>query len=150
MTALSAPGDRDRSLIAPIGFAPAFTLTLRFETMPEERTPHGGRIMRKIIGGEIAGRITGSVYPSGGGEYSLRRDDGVIDHHSHVMLRTEEGEWFYIRNMGYVRPDGYERVTSWVDVDVRSAHNWTLGLFFIGFVTNAEYDVSRTAYFEVL
>ena len=37
----------------------------------------------------------------------------------------------YLYNMGFARPDGYHRITAWVDTDVRGNLEWTAGLFFI-------------------
>lgn len=150
MTELSIPLDREPRFVAPIGFEPAFEVRLDFEPVRSEQTPHGERRMRRIIGGAITGKITGSVYPNGGGDYSLGRVDGVTDLHTHIVLRDDRGEWLYIRNIGYARADGYQRVTSWVDADVRSDHNWVLGLFFVGVIEPAGDDSVLIRYSEVL
>jgi hypothetical protein len=131
MSDLAVAADRGAEYVAEIGFEPAFELTLTFDSHVEQ-TPHGERILRKITGGRVSGKIEGVVYPQGGGEYSLRRGDGVIDVHTHAMIRDAKGEWLYLRIIGYSRPDGYYRVTSWVDADVRGDHQWVLGLFFVG------------------
>ena len=117
MADLAIPGDRAPDLVAPIGFEPAFTLTLEYGTRHLEQTPHGGRLFRKITGGAISGKIEGTVYPQGAGEYSLVRDDGVTDVNEHVLVRDRGGEWIYLRNIGYSRHDGYYRVANWVDAD---------------------------------
>jgi hypothetical protein len=109
MTDLSIPLDREPRFVAPIGFEPAFEVRLDFEPVRREQTPHGERRMRKIIGGSITGKIAGSVYPNGGGDYLLGRSDGVTDLHTHIVLRDDRGEWLYIRNIGYARTDGYQR-----------------------------------------
>ncbi|ODU69402.1 DUF3237 family protein [Novosphingobium sp. LASN5T] len=150
MTELSIPLDREPRFVAPIGFEPAFEVRLDFEPVRSEQTPHGERRMRKIIGGSITGKIAGSVYPNGGGDYSLGRSDGVTDLHTHIVLRDDKGEWLYIRNIGYARMDGYQRVTSWVDADVRSDHNWVLGLFFVGVIEPLGEDSVLIRYAEVL
>jgi len=150
MSVLSVEIDRDPQYVAEIGFEPALELRLEFEPMRSEATPHGDRLMRRIVGGTISGKISGRVYPRGGGEYSLRRPDGVIDIHTHIVLQDERGEWLYIRNIGYGRADGYQRVTSWVDVDVRSDHNWVLGLFFVGVIEPDGADHVLIRYAEVL
>lgn len=126
------PADRDAKLIADIGFKPAFSLTLLYETPHAYQSPHGERLFKQISGGSISGRLEGTVYPHGAGEYSLRRGDRVTDIDGHVLVRDAKGEWVYIRNKGYARADGYWRVTSWVDADVRGDYSWVLGLFFIG------------------
>ncbi|MBB5986767.1 DUF3237 family protein [Sphingobium lignivorans] len=150
MTELSIALDREPQFIAKIGFAPAFEVRLEFEPVRIEQTPHGERRMRKIVGGAISGKIEGAVYPSGGGDYSLKRTDGVTDLNTHIVLRDKKGEWLYIRNIGYARLDGYQRVTSWMDVDVRSDHNWVLGLFFVGVIEEPNDASALIRFFEVL
>jgi hypothetical protein len=144
------PEDRDPSLIGEIGFAPAFHLTLEYDGRHIEETPHGDRILRRITGGTIFGRIEGTVYPHGAGEFSLRREDGVTDINGHVLLQDDSGEWFYIRNIGYSREDGYFRVSSWVDVDVRGQYGWALGLLFVGIARPSENGGLAIDYYEVL
>lgn len=150
MADLAIPGDRSPDLVAPIGFAPAFTLLLEYGERHLEQTPHGGRLLRKITGGSISGKIAGTVYPQGAGEYSLVRDDGVTDVNEHVLVRDAGGEWIYIRNIGYARHDGYYRVTSWVDADVRGSHDWVLGLLFLGMAEPDGEDRLTIRYYEVL
>lgn len=150
MTALSIPLDREPQFIADIGFEPAFNVRLDFEPIRIMATPHGERRMRKIIGGAISGRINGTVYPRGGGDYSLLRMDDVTDISTHIVIRDDNGEWLYIRNIGYARPDGYQRVTSWVDADVRSDHGWVLGLFFVGAIETVSDTSIVIRYCEVL
>jgi len=129
---LMVAADREPQFIGEIGFAPAFTVELEYAERRVETTPHGKRILKPITGGTVSGRIEGTVYPHGGGEFSLMRADGVTDISGHVLLRDGKGEWIYLHSVGYRRPDGYYRVTSWVDADVRGNHDWVLGLFFVG------------------
>lgn len=151
MDRIHVPSDREPQFIAPIDFAPAFTVTLQYDVEHRTVTPHGERIFRKIRGGTVTGRIEGTVYPNGAGEYSIAHEDGVIDIDGHILLRDAQGEWLYLRNIGYSRPDGYARVTSWVDADVRGNHIWALGLFFIGSISEARDGGSATiTYCEVL
>lgn len=152
MEGLQVLADRGAEYVADIGFEPAFTVTIEYAPTEMFHSPHGDRIFRRIDGGTISGRISGTVYPDGAGEYSLRREDGVVDIDGHVLLRDdgEQGEWLYLRNIGYRRPDGYYRVTSWVDADVRGRHDWVLGLFFIGVGRPAADGRSLTiTYYEV-
>ena len=150
MADLAIPRDRSPDLVAPIGFEPAFTLTLEYGPRHLEQTPHGGRLFRKITGGSISGKIEGTVYPQGAGEYSLVRGDGVTDVNEHALVRDAGGEWIYIRNIGYARHDGYYRVTSWVDADVRGEHDWVLGLLFLGIAEPDGQDRLTIRYYEVL
>jgi hypothetical protein len=142
--------DRSPEFVADIGFEPAFELTLKYGEQRIEDTPRGKRIFRPITGGTIGGRINGTVYPRGGGEYSIGRDDGVVDVGAHVLVRDQKGEWLYIRNIGYERPDGYHRLTTWIDADVRSEHNWVLGLFFLGTAVRKSARSASIRYCEVL
>lgn len=142
--------DHEDRFIADVGFAPAFTLTLQHDVAERIAGPSGTRLFRKINGGTIAGRIEGTVYGNGGGEYSLLRPDGVTEISTHVLMQAASGEFFYLYNMGYARPDGYHRITSWVDTDVRGQLEWTAGLFFIGTGQMAADGRSTTIrYYEV-
>jgi hypothetical protein len=124
--------DHGSEFVAAIGFEPAFTVSI--EHAPAERIagPHGTRLFRKVTGGTVSGRIAGTLYANGAGEYSLVRHDGTTDVSAHLLLRDTAGEWIYLHNQGFARRDGYYRVTSWVDADVRGHHAWVAGLFFIG------------------
>lgn len=142
--------DHGEEYIADVGFEPAFAVTIEHEVAEPVAGPSGTRLFRKITGGDIGGRLKGTVYPHGAGEYSLLRPDGVTEVSTHVVLRGEDGQWFYLYNMGYARPDGYYRVTSWVDADVRGDLDWVAGLFFIGTGKLAADGRSTTIrYFEV-
>ena len=150
MDNLAVAADRGPEFVAAIGFAPAFEIVLEYGEVHSEITPRGTRIFRKITGGSVSGRIEGSVYPQGAGQYSQLRGDGVIDIGEHILVRDTKGEWLYVRNMGFKRSDGYNRVTTWVDADARSEHNWVLGLFFVGKVEPLDGNSVRITYFEVL
>lgn len=142
--------DHDDKFIADVGFAPAFSVTIEHDLAEPIAAPGGTRLFRKITGGKISGRIDGTLYPKGAGEYSVLRPDGVIEVDAHLLVRDEKGEWLYLRHVGYARPDGYYRVTSWVDADVRGTHDWVAGLFFIGTGKMAADGRSTTIdYFEV-
>lgn len=150
MSELSVPGDRSADFVAAIGFEPAFSALLRHDRTHAFDTPRGERIFRKIDGGDVTGRIVGTVYPHGGAEFSQRRPDGVTDINGHLLLRDHDGEWIYLYHKGFRRPDGYYRVTSWVDADVRGKHAWVAGLFFLGVGRPGEQDgTMRIDYFEV-
>ena len=142
--------DHGSEFIADVGFDPAFSLAIEHDPAEAIAGPSGTRQFRKITGGRLTGRLAGSIYPNGGGEYSLLRPDGVSEINSHVILRADDGQWLYLYHMGYARPDGYYRVTSWVDADVRGELDWVAGLFFIGTGTMAADGRSTTInYFEV-
>ena len=146
----AVPADHAPELIAEVGFEPAFSVTIEHDPAEEIAGPHGTRLFGKVTGGTVKGRIGGTLYPDGGGEYSLLRPDGTTDVSAHLLLRDERGEWLYLRNQGFARDDGYYRVTSWVDADVRGKHAWVLGLFFIGSGRRADDGRSTTIdYYEV-
>jgi hypothetical protein len=144
MTELSIPLDREPRFVAPIGFEPAFEVRLDFEPVRSEQTPHGERRMRKIIGGSITGKIAGSVYPNGGGDYLLGRSDGATDltRISSCGMTGANGSTSAISAM---RGRTGTSVTSWVDADVRSDHNWVLGLFFVGVIEPLGEDLFSSA-----
>ena len=149
---MSVAADHGEEFIADLDFLPAFTVTLEYAPTETFHSPRGDRVFRRITGGTVSGRIAGTVYPNGNGEYSQRREDAVIDVDAHVLLRddSQQAEWIYLRNIGYQRPDGYYRVTSWVDADVRGQHGWVLGLFFIGVGQPSADGTSMTIrYYEV-
>lgn len=131
MRTFEAP-EIDTTVLGKVGFESAFDLTLEYDGPYVTQTARGGRIYKGIIGGKITGRINGTVYPRGGSEFPLRRDDGVEDLNSHIMLRADNGEWLYLRALGYDRPDDYYRTVAWIDADVRGRHTWTQGVLFIG------------------
>ncbi len=142
--------DHGDEFIADVGLEPAFSVTIEHDEAEEIAGPSGTRLFRKINGGQVSGRINGSLYANGAGEFSLLRPDGVAEVNSHMLLRAEDGQWLYLYHMGYARPDGYFRVTSWVDSDVRGEYNWTTGLFFIGTGQMAADGKSTTIhYYEV-
>ena len=147
---LSVAADHGAEFIAPIGFEPAFTVRVQHLAAERIAGPHGTRLFRKVTGGTVNGRIAGTLYANGGGEYSLARRDGTTDVNAHVLLRDAAGEWIYLHNQGFLRRDGYYRVTSWVDADVRGKYAWVSGLFFIGSGRLAADGRSTTIdYFEV-
>lgn len=150
MADLAISADRAPEFVGKIGFEPVFEVTLERGPRHREQTPHGARIFRKITGGTVSGKIEGTVYPQGGGEFSLVRDDGITDTGEHLLVRDRKGEWLYIRNIGYARPDGYHRMTSWVDADVRGEHTWVLGLLFLGVAEPAANGATTIRYYEVL
>lgn len=132
MRTFNSPPIDTKGDMGKIDFDYAFQLILDYDGPYDTATPHGERIYRGIIGGRIQGRINGTVYPNGGGEFGLRRGDGVEDLNAHILLRAENGEWLYLKNLGYSRTDGYYRTCSWVDADMRGNHTWTQGAIFIG------------------
>ena len=132
MRTFKSPPIDTRDVKGKVDFDFAFQLTLDYDGPYHTATPHGERMYRGITDGSVRGRINGTVYPNGGGEFGLKRDDGVEDLNAHILLRAENGEWLYLKNLGYSREDGYYRTCSWVDADARGNYTWTQGAIFIG------------------
>lgn len=120
-----------KDTLGEIGLDYAFQIRVRYEERHETATPRGSRLYRAIVGGQVSGpRMQGEVYPQGGGEYDLRRGDGVEDVNAHIMLRAS-GEWIYVRHQGYERADGYYRVAAYFDADLRGRYAWMNNAVFL-------------------
>ena len=69
-------------------------MTLRLTTAPTQNVgaaPHGTRITYPIIGGSFEGdRLRGQVLP-GGGDWALKRPDGVVELDLRITLATDDG-----------------------------------------------------------
>src|SRR5438045_8053055 len=69
-------------------------MTLRLSTAPTQNVgagPHGTRLTFPIIGGSFEGdRLRGKVLP-GGGDWVLRRPDGVLDLDLRITLGPDDG-----------------------------------------------------------
>lgn len=144
------PSDHDDENVREIGFALAFQVELELAGTPAFETPRGDRLFQAITGGQITGRIFGTVYPHGGAQFGVRHQDWTSDIVGHILLRDEDGEWLYIRNLAIARQDGYWRATAWVDADVRGKHAWTASLFFVGIGRPNGNGGMSIAYYEVL
>src|SRR5580704_9655367 len=69
-------------------------LTLRLSTAPTQNVgagPRGARLTFPIIGGSFEGdRLRGKVLP-GGGDWVLKRPDGVLELDLQITLETDDG-----------------------------------------------------------
>jgi len=69
-------------------------MTLRLSTAPTQDVgagPHGTRLTFPIIGGGFEGdRLRGKVLP-GGGDWVLKRPDGVLELDLRITLETDDG-----------------------------------------------------------
>jgi hypothetical protein len=83
-------------------------ITLRLETAPTQELgagPHGTRVTFPITGGSFEGeRLRGKVLP-GGGDWTIRRADGVIELDLRVTLATDDGALVHMTFEG-IRDDG--------------------------------------------
>lgn len=101
--------------MAEVNFRPLFVVT--FQTFPQivGEVPLG--YMRRsgiITGGHFEGeRLSGTVLP-GGGDWPVRRADGVIHLDVRAMLRTDAGDIFFMTYTGRLKmpPDGEARLAA--------------------------------------
>jgi len=63
-------------------------------------TPHGNRQIVYVKGGTFEGpKIKGEVLP-GGGDWFLRRPDGIVEIDGRIVLRTDDGHVIYAHFRG--------------------------------------------------
>ena len=83
-------------------------LTLRLSTAPTQNVgagPRGARLTFPIIGGSFEGdRLRGKVLP-GGGDWVIKRPDGVLELDLRVTLETDDGALIHMTFEG-IRDDG--------------------------------------------
>jgi hypothetical protein len=83
-------------------------MTLRLATAPTQELgagPHGARITFPITGGSFEGdRLRGKVL-AGGGDWAIKRADGVIELDLRITLQTDDGALVYMTFEG-LRDDG--------------------------------------------
>ena len=81
----------------------AFLCTVSLETTFPQAigdNPHGNRQIVPVTGGSFEGpRLTGKVLP--GGDWVLRRPDGVSELDGRVTWQTEDGALLYVAYRGY-------------------------------------------------
>jgi hypothetical protein len=82
-------------------------MTLRLSTAPTQDLgpgPHGTRVTFPIIGGGFEGdRLRGKVLP-GGGDWVLKRPDGVLELDLRITLETDDGALIHMTFEG-IRDD---------------------------------------------
>jgi hypothetical protein len=62
--------------------------------------PHGTRVTAPISGGHFEGpRLRGTVLP-GGGDWTLLREDGVLELDLRLTLQTDDGALIYLTSYG--------------------------------------------------
>jgi hypothetical protein len=82
-------------------------------------TPHDIRRIAKVTGGAFEGpRLRGIVLP-GGGDWFIRRPDGVVELDVRAVLRTEGNDliYTYYRGINDAKPEVGARIFSGEDVD---------------------------------
>jgi Protein of unknown function (DUF3237) len=82
-------------------------MTLRLNTAPVQNTgagPHGTRLTFPITGGSFDGdRLRGKVLP-GGGDWVVKRSDGVLELDLRITLETDDGALIHMTFEG-IRDD---------------------------------------------
>lgn len=122
-----------------IELVPSFVIELELEAAVLETTVRGRRIHQAATGGTISGpRLSGTVYPQGGGEFGLVRSDGTAELFTRLMLVADNGEWLYTQLTGYARTDGYARFQATFDADRQGPHAWLNESMFIGAIEESE------------
>jgi hypothetical protein len=83
-------------------------MTLRLNTAPTQEVgagPHGTRVTFPITGGSFEGdRLRGKVLP-GGGDWTVKRPDGVLELDLRITLETDDGALVHMTFEG-IRDDG--------------------------------------------
>ena len=83
-------------------------MTLRLSTAPTQEigsVPHGTRVTFPITGGSFEGeRLNGKVLP-GGGDWVIRRADGVLELDLRITLLLDDGVLIHMTFEG-IRDDG--------------------------------------------
>lgn len=83
-------------------------MTLRLATAPTQELgagPRGARLTFPITGGSFEGdRLRGKVLP-GGGDWAIKRPDGVLELDLRITLETDDGGRIYMTFEG-IRDDG--------------------------------------------
>jgi len=83
-------------------------MTLRLSTAPVQNigaVPHGTRLTFPITGGSFEGeRLRGKVLP-GGGDWVIKRADGVLELDLRITLETNDGALIHMTFEG-IRDDG--------------------------------------------
>jgi hypothetical protein len=80
-------------------------MTLRLRTAPTQDIgagPHGRRVTFPITGGSFEGdRLRGNVLP-GGYDWTMRRQDGVVELDERITLETEDGALIHMAFTGLI------------------------------------------------
>lgn len=132
----------------PVELVASFMIDLELEAPAHEITARGTRIHQSATGGAISGpRLSGTVYPQGGGEFGLIRADGTTELFTRLMLIADNGEWLYTQLTAYVRADGYARFQAIFDADRQGPHAWLNESMFIGTIEIGEGGRKRRLFY---
>jgi|GEM_PF-626984 len=147
-----APQISTRNDLGEVELVASFVIEVELEERVLEATVHGQRIHQAVTGGTIAGpRLSGRVYPRGGGEFGVVRPDGTAELFTRMMLIAQNGEWLYTQLTGYVRADGYARFQATFDADRQGPHAWLNESMFIGTVKETDGGRGRQlVYYEAV
>ncbi|MZR30127.1 DUF3237 domain-containing protein [Sneathiella litorea] len=64
------------------------------------KTPQGGRLIAEVTGGTVEGPMLNGHIQSGGADWLLVRDDGVMQLDVRITIETEDGGLIYARYEG--------------------------------------------------
>jgi hypothetical protein len=147
-----APAIRTQNDLGAVELVASFEISLELEPREIERTARGERIHQAVLGGTVKGpRLSGTVYPQGGGEFGIVRSDGVEELFTRLLLVADNEEWLYTQLSGYVARDGYARFQAVFDADRQGPHAWLNESMFIGSIDIADDGRSRTmTYYEAV
>ena len=82
----------------------AFSVTMHFNERIDFVGPRGGKGYVPPMSGEVYGpMLNGKVVPYSGADYAIFKDvrEG-IKVNTHYMLESDDGEWIYFNNKGYL------------------------------------------------
>jgi hypothetical protein len=135
------------------GFEYAFQIRAKMEVLRETTTTRGGRRLTSVESGTVSGpRLTGTVYPHSGGDFSFIEKDGVQELNARFMLRAADTEeWIYVEHRGYRRPDGYYRIQAQFDADKQGKYASLNGAMWLAIAEESKDGREVTfTYFEVV
>lgn len=108
----------DTKIVGVPGFEYGFQVRAQLAPAHETRTTRGGRYLQSIASGTVSGpRLSGTVYPHSGGDFSFIEKDAVHELNARFMIKADTTEWIYVEHRGYRRPDGYYRIQAQFDAD---------------------------------
>jgi len=142
----------DTKTLGVPAFEYAFQVFAKLDTPHATKTTRGGRLFQSIAGGEVKGpRLTGTVYPYSGGDFSFIEKDGVQELNARYMMRAADtNEWIYVEHRGYKRP-GYYRIQASFDADKQGKYTSLNGGIFLAIAEEVpgKNEVTFT-YYEVV
>jgi len=89
------------------------------------QTPYGRRNLIEISGGTLQGAEISGELASGGLDWQLTLDNGVVEIEQVLLIRTDDGQSIYLRNCGVAAaPDRAVRIVPDFEAPNAGAHAW--------------------------